>query len=513
MKIKFYLCFIFLVLISGRTYSQIKRDTVYVYDTVVVKVKRPAVQENFYQVDTATFSKDSINEETTKISSFMNLTKKQANQVIKKIALGSMAVISTASSSVGFAKASVDVGIKDTSNYENVRSIESSRESQFKELNDGALGVDLSVPKDTVLEKVIVQREEDDVPLTYFPVYLSFAYPLGIYGAHSENYTYSFAFSVLSGAVGGIDGIQVAGIYNQVNGNVKGVQVGGIFNVTQNIQGVQVAGISNFTKDVKGIQVGGILNQSNCLEGVQVAGIVNITDDVDGVQVAGIKNAANDVKGIQVAGISNQSNDLSGIQVGFVNVANQMNGLQVGFINKVKKMEGLQVGFINKIDTLGDGLPIGFLNIVKNKPYFEIEALYSFANATRLNFRFGTPIFHTILGGGIYFTQPYYGVEFVFGCGNEIKLAPNLYWQSEILSAYVMEQYADIGRSSLSTGLAYYIGDRLGLKAKVGVYNLYSFKEVGVPLFATSLNLGKSFYVYERGALGFHFDLGVSLRL
>lgn len=532
MKIKLLLC-LFICGSCLSVYAQNKRDTILIYDTIIIKAKRPSIQENFYKEDSATFSKDSINEDiNTKMSSLMNAIKKQANQLIKFFALGSMATVSSITTPI-FAdtdtiqKADVYQESLITKQAELPKSIENSE--QFVEIDIP------SQTKDTLIETIIVQQE-DSVKKKYFPIYLSVFHPAGIFGKKSDDYRYSFALSLFTGAVGGIDGMQIATIYNQVNGAMNGMQIGGILNITQQVRGIQIGGICNFNKDMKGIQVGGILNRNNKVDGIQVGGIMNASDDVkglqvggicnisdnmSGIQVGGISNISKDVRGLQVGGIYNKSENIEGLQVSFVNKAKNVKGVQTGFINKAKSLNGVQFGFINILDSLKGGVPIGFINIVKSDFYFEIEALYVSTNSLKLNFRFGSSLFHTIIGGGVYFAELPQNLigEFTFGFGNNAHLVQNLYWQSSITGSLAHGGSVNSWsrKNTISTGLVYFIGDRVGIKVMPNIF------VINDNYWDQNSNLKDNLYrrviqnthLYEWGwgFLGLGLELGVSIKI
>lgn len=146
----------------------------------------------------------------------------------------------------------------------------------------------------------------------------------------------------LTNLVGGsVDGFQAGGLINSVLDSVHGFQAGGIVNdVRKNMDGWQAAGILNHVrKDMKGVQVGGISNiVSNKARGVQIAGIGNVTKNIDGIQIAGITNVTSkEMHGVQIAGIFNQAKKMQGMQIGLINYADSSSGVSIGLINWVNK--------------------------------------------------------------------------------------------------------------------------------------------------------------------------------
>jgi hypothetical protein len=108
------------------------------------------------------------------------------------------------------------------------------------------------------------------------PVQTSFVPGLGSHGLLSGQIVNKFSFNVLGGYNGGVNGLEIGGLFNMNKQDVKYVQVAGLFNVVGgNITGVQVAGITNTVyKSMNGVQMAGILNQVNeNATGLQVAGL------------------------------------------------------------------------------------------------------------------------------------------------------------------------------------------------------------------------------------------------
>jgi hypothetical protein len=181
---------------------------------------------------------------------------------------------------------------------------------------------------------------------------------LSSHGMMSSRIVNKVSLNVLGGYTAGVDGVEVAGLFNLTIGKVTSFQAAGLFNaVGGDVEGTQFAGLINYDKqNVSGYQGAGILNVvSGKLNGVQTAGIGNIVSkEVDGVQVAGIGNiASRRVKGLQIAGVGN---------IAF----RKFKGTQIaGIFNYAKNHSGLQIGLINLSDSTS-GTAIGLLNISKN---------------------------------------------------------------------------------------------------------------------------------------------------
>ncbi|WP_442590799.1 carboxypeptidase-like regulatory domain-containing protein [Pedobacter sp. AW31-3R] len=145
---------------------------------------------------------------------------------------------------------------------------------------------------------------------------------LSSHGMMSSEVLNHFSLNILGGYTAGLDGIELAGLFNLNKQDVRYLQMAGLFNVTGgNFSGVQLAGIGN--------------NVSKKLDGLQMAGIYNqVKDSLKGAQFAGIVNhAGGKVNGVQVAGILNKARVMDGFSLGLINIADTLNGYAVGLLN------------------------------------------------------------------------------------------------------------------------------------------------------------------------------------
>ncbi len=215
-----------------------------------------------------------------------------------------------------------------------------------------------------------------------------------------------FSFNVLGGYNGGVEGVEIGGLFNIVKTNVWGMHIAGLTNiVTGKVKGFQVAGISNIIGGtVTGMQVGGILNHNKSkFIGLQVGGITNLQKDtLIGMQVAGIYNRSNnDLTGLQVAGIRNST-------------YGKMNGVQIALVNYAYQNNGLQIGLINVSDT-AKGASIGLFNYVRNG-YHPIAVFSNEVLNANVAFKTGMDYFYTTYTVGINVFEPHiFGVGMGFG--------------------------------------------------------------------------------------------------
>lgn len=105
--------------------------------------------------------------------------------------------------------------------------------------------------------------------------------------------------------------------------------------------------------EVIGIEVAGLWNQVNQdLMGIQISGIANrVYGDLTGLQIAGIANynAAADTTGLQIAPVNVNQGETTGVQIGIYNQVESMSGVQIGLFNSAKNYYGMQLGLCNLI--------------------------------------------------------------------------------------------------------------------------------------------------------------------
>ncbi|SDS15259.1 hypothetical protein SAMN05216490_0633 [Mucilaginibacter mallensis] len=237
------------------------------------------------------------------------------------------------------------------------------------------------------------------------PYQISLTPGLSTHGMYSSQVIDHFSLNLLGGYTAGIDGVELAGVFNINRKSMRFLQVAGIFNVVgDSTRGIQMAGIyNNVLNNARGIQIGGGVNQSrNFSSGIQMAGFANFDKTAKGLQVAGVMNKYNTGKGATVAGLTNMARDSSGTQIaGFLNMGGDVGGLQVaGFMNVAKKVKGPQIGFINIADS--SDYPIGIINFIKNGG--KSIALSSDENLyAHIDFRSGGKVLYSLLGIGYRF--------------------------------------------------------------------------------------------------------------
>jgi len=256
------------------------------------------------------------------------------------------------------------------------------------------------------------------------PVQLSLTPGLGTHGRMNSQVVNKVSLNIIGGYTFGMNGVELAGIFNIDRKDVRYVQAAGIFNVVGGkVKGVQLAGIQNTDLDsVSGVQAAGISNVvRGSLSGVQLAGIANVvTKDMKGVQGAGIVNVVwGKTGGVQLAGVVNKSRKaVDGVQIS-------------GIVNQTKDLKGVQIGLINLADT-SSGFMFGLINIVRRG----IHQLTLSSNEMLpmvVSYRSGSRKMYNILQAGYDPGRNEKLYSFGIGIGNEWRFSSRLALNTEIL--------------------------------------------------------------------------------
>lgn len=177
---------------------------------------------------------------------------------------------------------------------------------------------------------------------------------LSSHGSMSSQVINKVSLNIIGGYTAGVNGFEMAGVFNITKGDVKKFQIAGVFNgIGGSVDGLQVAGLANDVRTkVNGVQAAGLINHvKGDMDGVQIAGLANIVSRaVHGTQIAGLGNfSARKTEGMQIAGLGNiTSQSLRGMQIaGLFNYSKEMNGVQIGLININGRSTGYSIGLIN----------------------------------------------------------------------------------------------------------------------------------------------------------------------
>ena len=297
------------------------------------------------------------------------------------------------------------------------------------------------------------------------------------HGKLSPQIINNFSLNLFGGYSGGVNGIEVGGLFNIDKKHVQFIQAGGIFNIVGGyVHGIQVAGIHNLVLDeVAGLQVAGINNMvKKNFYGGQFSGIYNhVSGRVSGLQFAGVSNYARaKMNGAQISGIGNFSN-------------REMNGAQIsGFFNYAKHMKGLQIGLINVSNTT-DGCSIGLINIVF-KGYHKLTFTTNEVLNTNVSIKTGTSHFYNIFLGGMNAGKEEKLYSFGYGLGTRLGLGKAFALDPEITTQYMYlgswENLNLLGKVHLNLNLR--IGKYFSIFAGPSVAGYYSDQKIPVEGYA-----------------------------
>jgi hypothetical protein len=369
-------------------------------------------------------------------------------------------------------------------------------------------------------------QEPEEPVLKSFPAQITFVYPMSTHGNNSTDFKYNFSLNILTGKMGGVNGLAFGGLINRTlgtatgvqlaglgnfSGRVRGILFGGLGNIAGDISGIQLGGLGNLSKNVKGIQFGGIINEAEDISGIQITGCINAVHNINGIQFGGLLNRSSDVRGIQIAGLLNRTQSESGLQfgglgnidyrganvqiaglfnhvaenrgfqfAGIFNRSEEATGAQIaGLVNRTGVLKGFQFGIISINDTVESGISMSVIHIVKKGAYREFALSFSDYNNIEFNYKMGTKKFYTIYSVGTNITGEHLWVS-GFGFGSRKTIFPRIDFQPELISyQYYPENFRNIQptfATRFKLGFVYNINERLGLSIAPSVYNLSSGK-------------------------------------
>lgn len=195
---------------------------------------------------------------------------------------------------------------------------------------------------------------------------------------------------------------------------------------SQVINKVSLNMLGGYTAGVNGIEVAGLFNINKLdVRFIQIAGLFNVNGGhVAGIQMAGLTNVVyKDSKGLQVAGLNNV-------------VKGKSEGLQIaGIYNKARIMKGFHIGILNVADTL-EGFAFNILSISKNG-YHQV-ALYSDETVnTSVSYKTGNRKFYTRLLAGFNYLDEINFYSLGFALGHDFTLNNRLILSAEASSQQV----------------------------------------------------------------------------
>jgi len=250
----------------------------------------------------------------------------------------------------------------------------------------------------------------------------------------------NFSFNLLWGVNSGIEGIELGGLGNILQGHMYGFQAAGLFNVIGgSLRGFQASGLVNVAREAsEGLQLSGLGNHASAGGQylVQAGGLYNMARGDVAAQVAGLVNVGDVVKGAQIAGL--------------VNVAN--------------RVDGLQLGLINVSDTAT--IPIGLFSVVRSG-YHAVELAGEDVVHGNFNIRMGVRSFYNILHIGA--TGGVDSWSLGYGIGTSLRIGRTNYLQLEALSRHVNEDETWTNELNLMNQFKLNFDLRLGNHLRVAV--------------------------------------------
>jgi hypothetical protein len=147
------------------------------------------------------------------------------------------------------------------------------------------------------------------------PYQISLMPGLSSHGMYSSQVIDHISLNLWGGYTAGVQGVELAGLFNLNRTNVGFLQAAGVFNIVGgNTYGLQLAGVYNQVfNNASGLQAAGIVNRGAYLYcRVQLAGVGNATDHTGGIQIAGVFNNAHTLNGVQFSGLMNFTGSAKG---------------------------------------------------------------------------------------------------------------------------------------------------------------------------------------------------------
>lgn len=284
--------------------------------------------------------------------------------------------------------------------------------------------------------------EEPEPDISKATAQISLVPNIGTNRDEADARTNNISVNVFGGENGGVDGVEIGGLFNKVSNDVNGVQLAGLFNAVGGDVGPSKF-IDGKERKSFGIQIAGLVNTADNVHAVQLSGLLNLNKgSFRGLQGAGLGNRVkgDEAYGAQLAGLFNINNGNAEVQAaGLTNIADDINGAQIsGLFNKADKVNGFQVGLINVSDTIS-GASVGLLNFVK-KGYNQIELGGGETMQAQLGIRFGSHKFYNLIQFGAKFNGPNaYGIGYGFGINLPNIEDKEWQWNTELVASQIIE--------------------------------------------------------------------------
>lgn len=287
---------------------------------------------------------------------------------------------------------------------------------------------ELGIGKFFLSSKQKIQNANISGFLANTPFQASLTPGLSSHGMMSSRVVNKASLNVIGGYTAGVDGVEIAGLFNLTKGDVKTLQIAGGFNVVGgNVDGIHIAGLINSVQgNAKGIQIAGLtsLIKGN-MTGIQISGLGNVASkNLNGIQIAGMANiSSRSSRGMQIAALANiTSRTFKGVQIS-------------GLLNYAKNNKGVQIGLINLADS-SSGVSLGLINIVKHGYHKVSFSTNDLVNAN-VSLKTGNANLYTVFSAGKNYSDTAKIIAFGFGLGHDFILN-NTFSVSAELSSHAL---------------------------------------------------------------------------
>jgi hypothetical protein len=299
------------------------------------------------------------------------------------------------------------------------------------------------------------------------------------HGMMSPNVVNTASLNIVGGYSAGVNGAEIAGVFNLTKGDVHKFQTAGVFNIIGgSVLGVQIAGVTNLVEGrLRGVQIAGVFNRvSETAIGVQIAGVMNTNKgNTTGMQISGIINSVRgNYKGTQIGLINNGEKDFRGMQIGLLNTA--------------KNFHGFRIGLLNLADSTA-GTSIGLLNLSKNG-YAKISVFANDLANANIAFKSGNANLYTIFTGGQNFSDTAKVATYGAGLGHDFVFSNRVSIAAEGIVQYVYLGTMDYSNILMKAQTNLQIGIGAGFSIFGGPS--YSYYNSDAPAGSSSKNYKKT---------------------
>ena len=228
----------------------------------------------------------------------------------------------------------------------------------------------------------------------------------------------------------GFEGILITGGFNHINNNFKGFEFAFFANLNMgNASGLQIGMLNFNSQSFTGFQLGflnlnmndfsgyrlGLVSFSKNFKGffdISIFASINFSD-FNGIQASIFNFNLGDFNGLQIGLVNFNLKDSYGYKIGLISISNSFSGFQINLVNYSSFFNGVQIGLIN-IAKVEKGISIGLFNFFLNG-YNAIETTYNELGILKLNFKWGSKKFYSIIGYGMNDDQTLFQSTLGFG--------------------------------------------------------------------------------------------------